>query len=38
MAEPTLAPPSGGAKITIADGKLTVPNLSRKHISDPTRH
>jgi isocitrate dehydrogenase len=26
MAEPTLAPPSGGAKITIADGKLTVPN------------
>jgi len=26
MAEPTLAAPSGGAKITIADGKLTVPN------------
>jgi isocitrate dehydrogenase len=26
MAEPTLAPPSGGAKITIAGGKLTVPN------------
>jgi len=26
MTEPTLAPPAGGAKITIADGKLTVPN------------
>jgi len=26
MAEPTLTPPSGGAKITIANGKLTVPN------------
>jgi isocitrate dehydrogenase len=26
MTEPTLTPPSGGAKITIANGKLTVPN------------
>jgi len=26
MTEPTLAAPAGGAKITIADGKLTVPN------------
>jgi isocitrate dehydrogenase len=26
MAEPTLTPPAGGAKITIANGKLTVPN------------
>ena len=26
MAEPTLTPPSGGAKISIANGKLTVPN------------
>jgi len=26
MSEPTLTPPAGGAKITIADGKLTVPN------------
>jgi len=26
MSEPTLTPPSGGAKITIANGKLTVPN------------
>jgi len=26
MSEPTLTPPSGGAKITIAGGKLTVPN------------
>jgi isocitrate dehydrogenase len=26
MAEPTLTPPAGGAKITIADGKLSVPN------------
>ncbi|HEY2395041.1 MAG TPA: NADP-dependent isocitrate dehydrogenase [Rudaea sp.] len=26
MTEPNLAPPAGGAKITIADGKLTVPN------------
>src|SRR5512141_2647623 len=26
MSEPTLTPPAGGAKITIANGKLTVPN------------
>ncbi len=26
MAEPTLTPPAGGAKITIANGKLTVPS------------
>jgi isocitrate dehydrogenase len=26
MAEPVLTPPAGGAKITIANGKLTVPN------------
>jgi isocitrate dehydrogenase len=26
MTEPTLAPPPGGAKITIAGGTLTVPN------------
>jgi isocitrate dehydrogenase len=26
MTEPTLTPPAGGAKITIANGKLTVPN------------
>jgi len=26
MAEPTLTPPPGGAKISIANGKLTVPN------------
>jgi len=26
MSEPTLTPPSGGAKITIANGQLTVPN------------
>jgi isocitrate dehydrogenase len=26
MAEPTLTPPAGGAKITIANGTLTVPN------------
>jgi isocitrate dehydrogenase len=26
MTEPTVTPPAGGAKITIADGKLTVPN------------
>ncbi len=26
MTEPTLSPPAGGAKITIANGKLTVPN------------
>jgi isocitrate dehydrogenase len=26
MTEPTLSPPAGGAKITIAKGKLTVPN------------
>ena len=26
MTEPTLTPPPGGAKITIAGGKLTVPN------------
>jgi isocitrate dehydrogenase len=26
MTEPTLTPPSGGAKITIANGQLTVPN------------
>jgi isocitrate dehydrogenase len=26
MSEPTLTPPAGGAKITIANGQLTVPN------------
>ena len=26
MTEPTLAAPAGGAKITIAGGKLTVPS------------
>ena len=26
MADPTLSPPPGGAPITIAGGKLTVPN------------
>ncbi|MEO8445307.1 MAG: isocitrate/isopropylmalate family dehydrogenase, partial [Gammaproteobacteria bacterium] len=26
MAEPTLTPPAGGARITISNGKLTVPN------------
>ena len=26
MSEPTLTPPEGGAKITIENGKLNVPN------------
>ena len=26
MSEPQITPPAGGAKITIADGKLQVPN------------